>query len=527
MYKLLIVDDEYQVRTGLRDLIDWNALGITVAADADDGDTALPLLHAIRPDILLTDVRMNRMEGLQLAREARRLLPDIAIVFISGYSDAQYLRDALRVKAVDYLYKPVRIATLQALMREVVAKLDAHAQEIQRREQARRLLEKSRPLLIERFVRDWLGGVLEDEQIIRERLAQLDLPFASPSGIGVAVFQPEWEVFPDGRQSETCQILLERSVRRLLPGALTCAEGTGVVALFPASDAAALHALADRLNAVCIEAREQLGVRLPIGVSLWHDAWSDAPLALDEARQVVERCIDALEGVSLFSPQDTLNISETSPAVAMPDLDFLSRTLLIGDFEALWNGLQSRIGELLCGDHGTERAREMLMLCALHADLLLSHQGLAGVDACVLCRRALGHISVYGLLNAFGSALRDACERVRQERSRTYSAAVERTLDAIRTRYAEPLRVEDLAAIAHYSPSHLSTLFRQETGTTIGDALLRARLDAAMELLRSTTEPVSSVAQRVGYADMQYFSRVFKRSTGLTPLEYRRKALPC
>lgn len=527
MYKLLIVDDEYQVRTGLRDLIDWNTLGITVAADADDGDTALPLLHAIRPDILLTDVRMNRMEGLQLAREARRLLPDIAIVFISGYSDAQYLRDALRVKAVDYLYKPVRIATLQALMREVVAKLDARAQEIQRREQARRLLEKSRPLLIERFVRDWLSGVLEDEQVIRERLAQLDLPFAASSGIGVAVFQPEWDVFPDGSQAQTCQILLERSVRRLLPGALTCAEGTGVIALFPACDPDALYALEGPLGALSAEAREQLlGARLPIGVSAWH-GWSDAPSALEEARQVVERRIDALEGVSLFSPQDTLNISETSPAVAMPDLDFLSRTLLIGDFEALWNGLQSRIGELLCGDHGTERAREMLMLCALHADLLLSHQGLAGVDACVLCRRALGHISVYGLLNAFGSALRDACERVRQERSRTYSAAVERTLDAIRTRYAEPLRVEDLAAIAHYSPSHLSTLFRQETGTTIGDALLRARLDAAMELLRSTTEPVSSVAQRVGYADMQYFSRVFKRSTGLTPLEYRRKALPC
>lgn len=526
MYKLLIVDDEYQVRTGLRDLIDWNALGITVAADADDGETALPLLHAIRPDILLTDVRMNRMEGLQLAREARRLLPDIAIVFISGYSDAQYLRDALRVKAVDYLYKPVRIATLQTLMREVVAKLDARAQEVQRREQARRLWEKSRPLLIERFVRDWLSGVLEDEQVIRERLAQLDLPFAASGGIGVAVFQPEWDVFPDGSQAQTCQILLERSVRRLLPGALTCAEGTGVIALFSACDADALYALESSLNALSAEAREQLGARLPIGVSAWH-GWSDAPSALDEARQVVERRIDVLEGAAFFSPQDATAMPETSQAVTTPDLDFLSHSLLTGDFEALWSGLQSRITETLRAEHGAERAREMLMLCALHADLLLYRRGLDGVDACALCRRALGHISVYGLLNALGAALRDACERVRQERSRTYSAAVERTLDVIRTRYAEPLRVEDLAAVAHYSPSHLSTLFRQETGTTIGDALLRARLDAAMELLRSTTEPVSAVAQRVGYADMQYFSRVFKRSTGLTPLEYRRKALPC
>ena len=79
----------------------------------------------------------------------------------------------------------------------------------------------------------------------------------------------------------------------------------------------------------------------------------------------------------------------------------------------------------------------------------------------------------------------------------------------------------------HYSPAHLSTLFRQETGVTIGDALLRTRLAAATALLRTTNDSVSAIAQATGYGDVQYFSRVFKRLTGMTPLEYLRKALPC
>ena len=75
MYSLLIVDDEYQTRSGLRDLIDWGALGIRVIGDAEDGEEALPMLEALAPDILLTDVRMNRMDGIALATEARRRFP--------------------------------------------------------------------------------------------------------------------------------------------------------------------------------------------------------------------------------------------------------------------------------------------------------------------------------------------------------------------------------------------------------------------------------------------------------------------
>ena len=98
-------------------------------------------------------------------------------------------------------------------------------------------------------------------------------------------------------------------------------------------------------------------------------------------------------------------------------------------------------------------------------------------------------------------------------------------MEVIRTNYRQRLSVNAIAEQVHYSPAHLSTLFRKETGITLNEAILRTRLKAAMDLLRTTLEPVSAIANRTGYADVQYFSRVFKQVTGLTPLEYRRKVL--
>ena len=120
MYTLLIVDDEWQTRKGLRELVCWQELGIEVVGDVGDGREALPLVQELKPDILLTDVRMPHMDGMELSRQVRGMLPQIAIVFISVYSDADYLRNALRLDAVDYLYKPIHMEELKRTMSSLV-----------------------------------------------------------------------------------------------------------------------------------------------------------------------------------------------------------------------------------------------------------------------------------------------------------------------------------------------------------------------------------------------------------------------
>lgn len=108
MYKLLVVDDEQTVRHGLRHYMNWEKYGIEFSGEADDGDTALEAVGQLMPDIVLTDVRMPHMDGIALSQEIRSRYPHIKIVFVSGHDDSEYMKSAMKVSAVDYIFKPVK-----------------------------------------------------------------------------------------------------------------------------------------------------------------------------------------------------------------------------------------------------------------------------------------------------------------------------------------------------------------------------------------------------------------------------------
>jgi len=522
LYSLLIVDDEYQTRSGLRDLVKWNELGIQVVGDAEDGDEALSMLGTLHPDILLTDVRMNRMDGITLATRARERFPEITIVFISGYSEPKYLRNALRIEAVDYLYKPIHISELKSLMKRIAERLDARAKVQTDREKMRLLVEKSKPLLVERFLHSWFSGMLEDTDAIRERLNLLDLPFPA-QGIVAAVFQPNWPTLPGIGQTEEYQVSLEKMIHQTLPNALTCAEDTGVIALLSVQDTSALR---NAVGSIVEQMKKASAIGLTIGISGRHSNWTDASLAVSEASQALAQQTASDETIVFYSP------TEDGNDVSLPYGELLSaqkfeRILMTGDFEALWSCISETLSKIRHTAHSTEMTRKFMLHCALQTDLLLESQKLPGIQSADFCRHVLGRMPISAVQSSLKNLLSSACEQIGKMHERAYSLAVNKALSIIQNRFCERLSVEDIAEYVHYSSAHLSSLFRQETGMTIGDALLRTRINAATALLRTTTQSVSSIALKTGYGDVQYFSRVFKRSTGMTPLEYRRKALSC
>lgn len=124
MHSIFIVDDEETTRNGLCSYVDWAALNLSVAGSADDGASALPLLLCNPPEILLTDVKMPFMDGITLARQVREKLPETRIVFLSGYSDTEYLRSAIHIGAIDYLLKPIDFDELNQCMGRLILLLD-------------------------------------------------------------------------------------------------------------------------------------------------------------------------------------------------------------------------------------------------------------------------------------------------------------------------------------------------------------------------------------------------------------------
>lgn len=510
MYKLLVVDDEYQTRKGLCELFDWESMNIRVVGDASDGDEAILLLEELRPDILLTDVRMHRMDGLELARRARELQPGIGIVFISGYSDADFLRDALHVGASDYIYKPIRLDELENTMKKLVDKL-------RQQEETRILLEKSKPMLAERFLRSWFHGLLDDKQAIRSKLNLLGLHFPETGGLYAAAFQPQWDSFPDTGEAENCQIILEKIIRVNLDNVLTCAQGTGVIALISAN----INETGATLKNVRNKAQEALHTPVAVVVSREYSDWLEAPIAVQEATKILASQVLAEEQDILYYAEEYDNPPTN---VTLPDSELLERYVLSGNIDMLTQTVEKMVED---AGKNTQILRKVLMSVMLRVDLVLQRQGMNELDSLDFCRKIMSCQSISAMKKLVVVSLQQACNAVETRREQAYSPVIERVMEIIRAHYDEHLSVNMLAEQVHYSPAHLSTLFKKETGVTLSEVILRTRLKEAMDLLRTTLEPVSVIAGKTGYADVQYFSRVFKQFTGLTPLEYRRKALVC
>lgn len=124
LYRIILVDDEEEVRKSIIKKIDWNAAGFQVVGDAENGEEALERIEALEPDVVLTDIRMPYMDGLTLAEKVRQRFPSTKIVIFSGYDDFEYAKQAIKLNVTEYILKPVNVEELTAILKRIKANLD-------------------------------------------------------------------------------------------------------------------------------------------------------------------------------------------------------------------------------------------------------------------------------------------------------------------------------------------------------------------------------------------------------------------
>ncbi|MGN7295864.1 response regulator [Fredinandcohnia aciditolerans] len=179
-WKVLIADDEYIIRDGIHSSIDWEKFNMEVIGEAEDGEEAVELAIEHQIDILLVDLNMPIMDGLEAMEEIKEQLPNCKMVVISGYDDFRYAQAALRLKVEDYLLKPINPGKLEELIMDLKQKLDLEVNQKKYIKQATIQIKRNHVQLRERFFQDWIAGQLANEEI-REQLQFLHLPVALPT----------------------------------------------------------------------------------------------------------------------------------------------------------------------------------------------------------------------------------------------------------------------------------------------------------------------------------------------------------
>ncbi|WP_127584940.1 response regulator [Paenibacillus koleovorans] len=520
MYTLMIVEDEELIREGMKGCLDWSAYGIELIGDAADGRMGLDMAVALRPDIILTDVVMAEMDGIEFVRRLRTDIPDktIRVVMISGHEDVEYIKSALKLQVVDYLLKPFHTEELEDVLRKVLQDCGEERARSERLSSLERHVGASRQLVRERFLQELMDRELDDtaltayrevlgdddtvldalteteaESVYSAAYIETDGDFPAPASTPAQDGELPLLLFDAGGGAHGAIMAAEPhemavAIGRLLPGhAARIGIGASVARLadirhsFRQARLALLGAQADDGDAAAVAVYEAAR------------AEQEEPLLADIAHREAA-ILAALERGDRAELQHALlgfagAVRRAGPHAALPYLQAFGSMLLLQ--------VARRFGALL----------EV-------AGAAAGEQTLAGIRM-AYSERELERLLAEAL-DGLAAAIHSKPDR------RKVVLAVE---EYMQRSFREELSLAQLAAHVHLSPNYLAGLYKKETGATVNDALTQLRLEEAKRLLRE--EPgllIADLAERVGYKDGKYFTKLFKREVGINPSEYREKA---
>ena len=497
---VLIVDDERTTREGLAANIPWGELGMEVIGLAADGRSALEMAADVHPDIVLTDVRMPRMDGIALAAAIRENDPDIEIVFLSGYTDREYLISAIKLRAFDYVEKPVSVDELTATLRKAREKVELRREE----------LTASRRRLIQIL----LLGSDADEANRAIKASGPDTADFSVTTVMV-VRSRRGIMVPDMRDVILDTVL---SIRSVLAADFI---GDDVVILVATDQAPNLsessEAILDRIGSLWSDCE-----RCTAGVGTAASSVSQMRESYDRALKAVGHAFYRGWGAVYAYRSGVNNASEDS----VLDADAIHLCLENDQPNAALAILAER-RDALRSAWGTPEGRvrdfysRVLSTAEEVADRKRLDRG-AG-----FCGGTLADIREAETLDEIHRIVCDTLTALflpAAEFGRTRRLVYEVGRHIRLSRAAVP-RLSEVAARFGISPSHLSRVFRIETGIRFTDYVKMQKAEQAKELLRDVTMRISEVADTLGYDDRRYFTRVFKHATGMSPREYRERHL--
>lgn len=538
MYKLFIVDDESSVRSGLRECVDWSAFGIDVAGEAEDGEMALQALLAARDvRIVLTDVRMPHMDGITLAQRLAEKEHPAKLVFVSGYGDLDYLKMAIRLEAVDYLLKPVRMHELNELIGRVVRKLDEEEADRDRLNGLRIKLNQSIPLLRERHLATLVLDGAGDAALLHDRFEFLGIRLpVDPIRLGVfgiriddyaqvfgAVPEKERQLRSFALVNVCEDIMNDRYAGHafeLRPG-----EYAGLLQLASDSDEDGLFAVLDRIKE---QVNRLLRFHITIGVGPTAERWDALPDAYRLAAQAAEHkwymgknniiTMDALADAAPGAPSrlDNGELKDIAVLLKSPSWDAVRRAAetLLSDGKRTGEIVRTRISF----------ARLLAVCSELRLELQLPVGRLEPSELrlwdAISSSETIDELRIAALTH-----LKLVHDEVGEKRDRKTHNIVAQIRRFIEEHYAEELTNARIASSVYLTTTYVCLLFKQETGMTLNECVIETRIAQAKRLLADPANKLYDVCYAVGYKDPGYFGKLFKKMTGYTPGEYRERGL--
>ena len=551
-YKVILVDDEEEVIDVMEAKIRWNELGFEVVGSATNGVKALELIEKLQPDVVLTDIKMPYMDGLELARRVRADYPNIYIMLCTGFDEFEYAKEAVHLEIKEYMLKPINAVELSECLTRLKDTLDKEREEKLNVKKLEDYFQEALPALKSNFLISLIEGRVSEEDYKRFLTAyQIDMK--GPLFCCV-VFHTSANHVPEGMDSLLLSMSVDREIKQRLAEKWKwkgCRAWSlrdkiafgfqkervdshniylgNTVLVLEVDTEENLVQITDECDRFCRWAYRIMGAVVTAGVGTTCESLYDISTSYEGAREAVSYRV-------LYGTKRAINIGEIVPKESKIQtqqeearMHELFRAIHVGDEEEIEKAARKEIEKLhknakTIGQYNLatmEIVSGYFKFCSnnsldfneMSGNVPNLYQKVSQMDESALTSWIIG------------MSLKIS-EQLKNARNSTSRRLVTEAQNIVRERYMESeITLDDVCSALGVSNSYFSSIFKKEMGKSFISYLTDYRMDIAAEMILNTTEKSYTIAEKVGYLDANYFSYVFKKRFGMSPSKYRNEHL--
>ncbi|GIO15536.1 AraC family transcriptional regulator [Cohnella xylanilytica] len=530
MHKVLIVDDELLMRIGLKSMIDWEERGFRIVGEAANGKEALDLVDIHKPELIITDIKMPVMDGLELIRENSRKHDGCQYIILSCLDEFHYAQEAVRLGAADYLIKsdikPRQLIDALDKIQKRIAKDSIQGVAAALKEQ----VKEGIGYLKETLFKELISGFRDEKEIV-EKTEPLNIALVQGPMILVKLKVDRFEQIRR-KYVEQDEKLLRYSVVNIIEEIISrrrrrevIVENSAEYLLVMNSDGEFIHGedyesynrLFDKIQT---SLKDFLNITVAIGVSSVATGFGGLKKAYREANMAVKSLFfDNRARIAYYDdiPQKSRNL-EIYPITQEDERKF--RLDVENSVEGAIHYITNMQQELQQEGYSEQAARKAYISILSLISSCYPSIPTFGDDGRTVYEQLLQEETLGGM-HELTLRFLEECERHDQNQSYRPQSYAEQARAIIISQYAEDISLQTVADSINVNSSYLSRVFKQETGENFINFLTKIRIEKAQSLLKDKNIRIYEVANRVGYPNTTYFSKLFKKTTGLSPEEYR------
>lgn len=533
MLRVFVVEDEYLIRKGIIKYIQQADQQFQVVGEAEDGELAYPKILNLKPDLVITDIKMPFMDGLELSRAVKEKLPDIKIIIISAYGEFEYANQAIQIGVDEYLLKPVMPDALLEALQKIQLEIQEERKKKHLLEQLENEKRKKKWNAKQKLFEELIAGDTSIEKLYN-RAKDVEINLAA-SWYNIILIGP-WQkngIYPSRERCREFEQGIKERLEKQKP-VIYFERGSEGIALLLKADT--YQMLEESIQFIMQAFLKEEDSEFFMAVGLAVERLRELPKCYQQVnRAYSQRYFDTKSSICYA---ENLEIPEQSDNGILLDRVDISKLQQDSVEVFLRHGLNSekeQFTDTYLKSVGTQNLQSLIFRQYIAINIQM--EALRFLNELHVCSeevknyiadvsRLFSHITSQNKIREYIVDILGKCIEFRDRvPMNKYRSVVEMAKQYIQGHYNGDISLNVVAAYVGVSPNHFSRIFSKETGSTFVEYLTKVRMDRAKEMLRCSNKKIVEICYEVGYQDTHYFGTLFKKIVGCTPKEYRMKGI--